>query len=250
MGEVQSDFSIHTVHIICIILCLPAGAALEISVPSTLQATVGSPALISCNYTVQKPVVNPKLFAAFWYFEGKLILSYDDEVRTTDPRYSLDIEKALNGRVDLSISNIALSDAGVYACSVVYSPVQKTKDITVYVTALPQVTITGKTVVLNEQSVLRCSVIGFYPVDIGIKWFRGREMLTDVTEDEPRRNSDGSYSVNSTTTITPTEEDREQIFSCSVQHASLKKPLQEDFQLLYRVYRGDDALNKRFNQLQ
>ncbi|KAG9461195.1 hypothetical protein GDO78_017723, partial [Eleutherodactylus coqui] len=109
----------------------------------------------------------------------------------------------------------------------------------------PQVTITNKTVVLNEESVLRCSVTGFYPMDIGIKWFRGREMLGDVTVDEPQRNLDGSYSVNSTATITPTEEDREQNFSCRVQHESLKKPLQEDFQLLYRVYRGDYALNKK-----
>ncbi|KAG9462581.1 hypothetical protein GDO78_013822 [Eleutherodactylus coqui] len=216
-------------------VCLPAGAALEISAPNKHQATVGSPALITCSYTVQKPPVNPKLFAAFWYLEGKQILSYNDEVITTDPRYSLDIEKALNGRVDLSISNIALSDAGVYACSVLYSPLRKTKDITLYVTALPQVTITDKSVVLNEESILRCSVTGFYPVDISIKWFRGREMLRDVTEDEPRRNPDGSYSVNSTATITPTEEDREQIFSCWVQHVSLKKPLQEDFQLLYRA---------------
>ncbi|KAG9463689.1 hypothetical protein GDO78_021276, partial [Eleutherodactylus coqui] len=226
----------------CIILCLPAGAALEISVPSTHKTTVGSPALIPCNYTVQKPPVNPKLFTAFWYLEGKQILSYDDDVRTTDPRYSLDIEKALNGRVDLSISNIALSDAGFYACSVLYSRVRKTKDITVYVTAPPQVTITRKTVVLNEESVLRCSITGFYPVDIGIKWFRGREMLRDVTEDKPRRNSDGSYSVDSTATITPTEEDREQNFSCRVQHESLKKPLQEDFQLLYRVYRDENVM--------
>ncbi|KAG9463201.1 hypothetical protein GDO78_022211, partial [Eleutherodactylus coqui] len=218
-------------------VCLPAGAALEISALRIHKTTVGSPALIPCSYTIQKPPVDPKLFAAFWYLEGKQILSYDNEVITTDPRYSLDIEKALNGRVDLSISNTALSNAGVYACSVRYNPVQKTKEITVYVTAPPQVTITRKTVVLNEESVLRCSVTGFYPMDIGIKWFRGREMLGDVTEDKPRRNSDGSYSVNSTVTITPTEEDREQNFSCRVQHESLKKPLQEDFQLLYRVYR-------------
>ncbi|XP_066433989.1 uncharacterized protein [Eleutherodactylus coqui] len=97
------------------------------------------------------------------------------------------------------------------------------------------VTITGTTVVLNEESILRCSVTGFYPVDISIKWFRGREMLRDVTVDEPRRNSDGRYSVDSTATITPTEEDREQNFSCRVQHESLKKPLQEEFRLITEV---------------
>ncbi|XP_073502102.1 uncharacterized protein [Phyllobates terribilis] len=218
----------------CVVLLLlhQTGAALEVSAPTTYVATMGSDNLIPCEYTVEKPPVDPKFFAAFWFFQGKEILTYDNEVRTTDSRYSLDTEKALQGLVDLSISDFSMSDAGVYTCSVIYSPDRKKKDITVDVKALPQVTITSKTV--NEKSVLRCFVTRFYPADIDIKWFRGSERLSDVTEDPPLRNPDRTYSVNSTVTITPTEEDRERIFSCRVQHESLKQPLQEDFQLGYK----------------
>ncbi|CAJ0926815.1 unnamed protein product [Ranitomeya imitator] len=217
------------------VLLLHTGAALELSAPTTYLATMGSDNVIPCEYTIEKPPVDPGFFAVFWFFQGKEILSFDDEVRTTDSRYSLDTGKALEGCVDLSISDMSVSDVGVYTCSVLYSPDRKNKDITVDVKAppqaLPQVAITSKT--LNEKSVLLCSVTGFYPADIEIKWFRGSERLSDVTEDPPLRNLDGTYSVNSTVTITPTEEDREQNVSCRVQHESLKQPLQEDFQLGY-----------------
>ncbi|CAJ0933180.1 unnamed protein product [Ranitomeya imitator] len=201
----------------------PKSAALELSAPTTYLATMGSDNVIPCEYTIEKPPVDPGFFAVFWFFQGKEILSFDDEVRTTDSRYSLDTEKALQGRVDLSISDMSVSDVGVYTCSVLYSPDRKNKDITVDVKAPPQVAITSKT--LNEKSVLLCSVTGFYPADIEIKWFRGSERLSDVTEDPPLRNLDGTYSVKSTVTIPPTEKDRESRTS--------HQPLQEDFQLGY-----------------
>ncbi|XP_044159933.1 uncharacterized protein LOC122945117 [Bufo gargarizans] len=225
-----------TSRVVLLLLLLHSGAALEIRGPSTHQATVGSAALIPCHYTVQKPPVDPKFFAAFWHFQGKEILSYDDEVRTTDARYSLNLEKALNGEVDLSISEIFLSDAGVYTCTVIYSPERGQKDITLHITvqtARPQIVITEYNVTIDKKSVLRCSVTGFHPMDIDIEWFRGTERMTDVTIDKPWRNSDGTYNVNSTVVIIPADEEKERIFSCRVRHESLPEPLQEDFQLTY-----------------
>ncbi|KAM4024168.1 uncharacterized protein ACNLHF_025117 isoform 1-T1 [Anomaloglossus baeobatrachus] len=221
----------------CVLLLLlhHTGAALEVSAPTRHVVTMGSVNVIPCEYTVEKPPVKPEFLAVFWLFQEKEILRFDNEVRTNDSRYSLDTKKAIQGRVDLSVSDISLSDAGVYTCKVLYSPEEKEMDITLVVKASPQVTITDKTVVLNAESILRCSAAGFYPVDIDIKWFRGSERLSNVTEDPPLRNQDGLYNVNSTVTITPTEEDREQIFSCRVQHESLLQPHQETFQLLYGV---------------
>ncbi|KAM3916858.1 uncharacterized protein RB166_016019 [Leptodactylus fuscus] len=223
-------------YVAFLLLC-HTGAALEIFGPRAFQATMGSTAQIPCSYTVEKPPVDPRFFAAFWYFHGKEILSYDDEIRTTNSRYSLNIEKALNGTVDLYISKISIWDAGAYTCSVLYSPVKKEKDIIVYIkveTASPRVVITDNAVGINEESVLRCSVTGFYPEDIDIKWFRGTERLYSVTLDGPWRNLNGTYNVDSAVTITPTEEDRERNFSCRVQHESLKDPLQKDFKLIYK----------------
>ncbi|XP_069590963.1 natural cytotoxicity triggering receptor 3 ligand 1-like isoform X2 [Ranitomeya imitator] len=217
--------------VVFVLLLHTAGAELERYPPITYLATLGSDSVIPCEYIIEKPPVDPRFFSAFWFYRGNKIASFENEVRTTDSRYSLDTEKALYGRVELSISNISVSDAGVYTCSVRYNPEWKMRDVTVDVQAPPQVAITNRTV--NEKSVLLCSVTGFYPAHIAIKWFRGSERLSDVTEDRLLRNLDGTYSVNSTLTITPTEKDREQNVSCRVQHESLKQPLQEDFQLEY-----------------
>ncbi|CAJ0948036.1 unnamed protein product [Ranitomeya imitator] len=104
----------------------------------------------------------------------------------------------------------------------------------VYLRAVSSVTITDKKVVLNAKSVLRCSATGFFPPDIDIKWIRdGKQLEDNISIGDPWRNPNRTYSVNSTVTITPTEEDREQNFSCRVHHKSLQEPLQEDFHLVY-----------------
>ncbi|CAJ0920285.1 unnamed protein product [Ranitomeya imitator] len=90
--------------------------------------------------------------------------------------------------------------------------------------------------VVNEESVLRCSVTGFYPVDIDIKWFKDGEELNNISTEDPQRNSDRTYSVKSAVTITPTEEDLERIFSCRVYHDFLHFPLQKDFRLVYEEH--------------
>ncbi|XP_073491237.1 RLA class I histocompatibility antigen, alpha chain 11/11-like [Aquarana catesbeiana] len=102
-----------------------------------------------------------------------------------------------------------------------------------FVTAPPRITITGKNINISNENVLSCAISGFYPVDIDIKWLRDGIILNNITLEKPQRDPDGTYSVRSSVTITPTEEDRERIFSCRVQHESLTAPLQEDFKLLY-----------------
>ncbi|XP_071975726.1 uncharacterized protein [Engystomops pustulosus] len=221
-----------TLLLLLLFLCHTC-AALEISAPSNHWASIGSAAGIPCKYTVEKPPVERRFLAVFWYFEGQEILSYDDELRRTDSRYSLNTEEVVTGIVDLSISSMSVSDAGVYTCEVLYSPEKVKKDITLHIhvfPAPPQVTVTGN--IMDVGSVLRCSVTGFYPLDIDVSWLRGTQILKDVTMDGPRRNSDGTYSLDSIVTVTRTE-DRERNFSCRVQHESLREPLQKDIRLTY-----------------
>uniref|UniRef100_A0A8C5PZW6 Ig-like domain-containing protein n=1 Tax=Leptobrachium leishanense TaxID=445787 RepID=A0A8C5PZW6_9ANUR len=110
----------------------PAGGTLEMYGPSTQQARMGSDALIPCTFTVDKPPVDPKYFAVFWYFKGNEILSYNDVVETKDPRFSLNTDSSLNGDASLSVSRVMMSDKGVYKCSIIYSPERKEKEVTLY----------------------------------------------------------------------------------------------------------------------
>ncbi|XP_075037400.1 uncharacterized protein LOC142098453 [Mixophyes fleayi] len=212
---------------------LQTGAALELNVPPTQKAMMGADVQIPCSFTVNKPPVDRTHLSIVWHFQGKEILSVGDKgVIKTDPRVSY-IDRATVGIADLSIFNITLSDGGMYTCSVLYSPERKEKEVRLDIQAPPHIQITSKTVLNNKESILRSSINGFYPEDIDIKWFKDGEILDRITVDTLLRHPDGTFSVNSSVIITPTEEDRERIFSCRVQHQSLNGPLQEDFQLVY-----------------
>ncbi|XP_063285632.1 tyrosine-protein phosphatase non-receptor type substrate 1-like [Pelobates fuscus] len=210
-------------------------AALELNVPSSHRAGMGSDTLIPCTFTVDKPPVDPRFFAVHWYHQGKEILSYDDIVTSNNPAFSVDTTKALNGDASLSISGVRVSDVGIYTCSILYSPERKEKEVSFLVYAPPEITITGRIAVINKESILSSSITGFYPVDIDIKWSKDGEILNNYTISVPQRNPDDTYSVNSTVTIIPTEEDKIRTFSCRVQHESLSGFLHKNFQLEYKM---------------
>ncbi|XP_073403347.1 uncharacterized protein [Dendrobates tinctorius] len=216
----------------CLVLCHSV-SSLELTGPPVHAARLGSDTRVPCPFTVDNPPVDPNHLTILWYFQDKEILSYDNSVRTTSPRYSLSTGLLGMGIANLTISNIQIPDGGMYKCSVVYRSGMKEKEVRLDIGAPPQVTVTDKMAVVKAESVLRCSITGFYPVDIDVKWFKDTERLSDVTMDHPQRNLDKTYSVNSTVTITPTEDDRERIFSCRVYHDFLHQPLQNDFRLVY-----------------
>ncbi|CAH2307809.1 tyrosine- phosphatase non-receptor type substrate 1-like [Pelobates cultripes] len=218
--------------------------ALEQNVPPTYRARMGFMTMIPCTFSVIGSPVDPRFLLIFWNFQGKEILSYDDTLTTTDDRISINTTRIIDGDVSLYISRVTGNDSGIYTCSVLRSPKIKEMVASLYVYAPPEITITGRIVVINKESVLRSSITGFYPMDIDIKWFRDGRILNNYTVSTPQRNPDGTYSINSTVTIIPTEEDIYQTFSCRVQHESLSGPLQKDFQLVYTV-QSSTATNAR-----
>ncbi|KAM4024205.1 natural cytotoxicity triggering receptor 3 ligand 1-like isoform 2-T12 [Anomaloglossus baeobatrachus] len=219
---------------LCLLLRCLSVLSLELTGPSVNVARLGSDARVPCTFKVDKPPVDPNHLTILWQFLDKEILSYKITVKTTSPRYSLSTEALTIGIANLTISNVQITNGGRYKCSVIYKSEEKKNEVWLDIRAPPQVAITRRTVIVNAESVLRCSATGFFPIDIEVKWFRGSERLSNVTLDQPQRNPDRTYSVNSTVTITPTEEDRERIFSCRVQHMYLQEPLQVDFQLVYQ----------------
>ncbi|XP_068099855.1 uncharacterized protein [Hyperolius riggenbachi] len=221
--------------LLLLLLLCHTGTALEMVAPSEHIARLGSQAYIPCSFTEDTFPVDSKYFAVFWYFERNYILSYDETaaLTATNHKYSLNKEEALNGNASLIISNLSVSDGGVYTCAVTHSPLRVEKEIRVDVQGIPKIAVTNKVIIINEESVLRSSISGFYPEDIDIEWLRDGEILDNVIVEKPQRLLDGTYSVTSSVTVTPTEEDRGRTFSCRVQHESLTQPLQEDFTLVY-----------------
>ncbi|MEE6527146.1 hypothetical protein FKM82_028273, partial [Ascaphus truei] len=99
--------------------------------------------------------------------------------------------------------------------------------------AQPTITLLEKSATNEEKDQLLCSVTGFYPMDITVTLLRNKQVLNGSSLSNHQRNIDGTYRVNSTVTILPTEKLKGQTLSCQVQHTSLPAPLQKDTQLVY-----------------
>nr|AAH85212.1 LOC495513 protein [Xenopus laevis] len=203
--------------------------------PPTHRAEMGSNIIIPCTFRVDEPPVDLKFLAIIWHFQDKEVLNYTNTslVSTQNPRLSLNKDTTEDGVASLIISNVTISDGGLYRCRVLYSPKHMYKEVRLDIQAPPQITITNKVIIKDKESVLSASITRFYPVDIDIKWLRDGKILAGVILLTPQRNVDGTYQVNNYMTIVPTEENRKQNFSIWVQHESLSSPLQEDFQLIY-----------------
>ncbi|KAM4698671.1 signal-regulatory protein beta-1-like [Rhinophrynus dorsalis] len=209
------------------------GAVLVLTGPSSHVAPLGSDVVLTCAFHPVRPPVNRLFLAITWYFQGKEILTYNDDLNVYRPGLSLDLSGTNIGDASLLLSKVKISDEGVYKCLVVYSPDREEKVITLSIQACPVVTVTRTSVSQDEENILHCSVTGFYPSSITISWFRGKSVLNRSLTYKHKRNSDGTYNLNSTVVIIPTEEHRNQAFSCRVQHASLPEPLQKEFYLVY-----------------
>ncbi|CAH2307924.1 tyrosine- phosphatase non-receptor type substrate 1-like [Pelobates cultripes] len=112
-----------------LVLLHQTGGVLEVNVPSSHQARMGSETLIPCMFTVDKPRVNPKFLVVSWYFQKKQILKLEDEVTLSDGRFYINTSRAINGDVSLYISIVTIFDIGAYTCSVLYSPDMMEKQV-------------------------------------------------------------------------------------------------------------------------
>ncbi|XP_041650208.1 rano class II histocompatibility antigen, A beta chain-like [Cheilinus undulatus] len=79
----------------------------------------------------------------------------------------------------------------------------------------------------GEQSMLECSVMGFFPQEVRVSWLRdGEEITTDVTSTDIMPNGDWSYQLHSYLEFIPKRGER---VTCRVDHSSLQQSLDVDW---------------------
>ncbi|NXI48482.1 HB2L protein, partial [Galbula dea] len=72
---------------------------------------------------------------------------------------------------------------------------------------------------------LLCSVNGFYPSEVEVKWFRnGQEEVEHVVSTEVLQNGDWTYQV---LVMLETSPQRGDTYTCQVEHLSLQHPLRQ-----------------------
>ncbi|XP_075422596.1 uncharacterized protein LOC142463566 isoform X3 [Ascaphus truei] len=216
-------------------LFLPVDAMLEVNAPSPHSALLGSDVTLPCTFGVGNEPVNPQFLAVLWFFGGKEILRSDNKGKSLRSGVVFNEQETRTGIASLRLPNVNISDGGIYQCKVIYSPEIRTKDVRLAVYAQPTITLLEKSATNEEKDQLLCSVTGFYPMDITVTLLRNKQVLNGSSLSNHQMNIDGTYRVNSTVTILPTEKLKGQTLSCQVQHTSLPVPLQKDTQLVYEA---------------
>ncbi|XP_059137789.1 H-2 class II histocompatibility antigen, I-E beta chain-like [Peromyscus eremicus] len=92
----------------------------------------------------------------------------------------------------------------------------------------PQVTVyPTKTRPLDHHNLLVCSVSGFYPGHIEVRWFRnGQEEKTGVVSTGLIRNGDWTFQ---TLVMLETVPQSGEVYTCQVEHPSLSRPATEEW---------------------
>ncbi|XP_075175661.1 uncharacterized protein LOC142246484 [Anomaloglossus baeobatrachus] len=206
-------------------------SGLEVFAPSPQRVLNGSSVVLPCSFSINKLPLDPKYLAILWSFKGRQILVYDNKGIKKDPKATFDGEATKDGNASLTLDKVTLSDDGTYSCLVVYSPDQIQKDIVLEVQVRPMVIPHNKPVRKESENTLLCEASGFFPPDIEISWTLDGKIQNNSFLGEPVENKDGTYNVTSSVTFTPTPEAK--TLSCTVHHASLHQPLQEDLLLVY-----------------
>ncbi|XP_036624537.1 HLA class II histocompatibility antigen, DRB1 beta chain-like [Trichosurus vulpecula] len=81
----------------------------------------------------------------------------------------------------------------------------------------------SKTAPLGHHNLLVCSVTGFYPGDIEVRWFvNGQEETAGVVSTGLISNGDWTYQILVMLEMTPKRGD---VYTCQVEHSSLQRPV-------------------------
>uniref|UniRef100_A0A6I8SEZ8 Tapasin-related protein n=1 Tax=Xenopus tropicalis TaxID=8364 RepID=A0A6I8SEZ8_XENTR len=193
---------------------LPAGSALKVSDPPSHKALLGSTTSLPCTFSLGKSPIDHSVLSIIWTFRDKEILS------TT--QFALPVPIMMSSTMGL---------IGAILCRSFFSLYQSLFLLFYNFTAVPVVTIS------RSRANLRCSVSGFYPMDIGVTWLRDGEPIPHSSNIDIRTwsNADGTYTLSNSLSVAPGGGQREGTYSCQVEHKSLPEPLLKDLQLVYRA---------------
>ncbi|XP_053550153.1 uncharacterized protein LOC128641642 [Bombina bombina] len=204
------------------------GVVLDVNVPPSLSAELGSDVTLPCTSTVKDSALNVNYLAFVWQFKGQDILTWNNKKKSSNARVVFNDQEARKGNATLVLQNVSTSDEGSYTCTAIYSPETQTRQIQLTVYELPIISNIKR---LDDQ--LLCSVTGFYPKDIFVALLMDGKVLNSSVL-VSNQNIDGTYSINISAPYTEMEKSKS--FSCKVQHKYLPSPLEKHVQL---VVEGD-----------
>ncbi|XP_040212171.1 uncharacterized protein LOC120943116 [Rana temporaria] len=222
-------------RLIFLLLLHRSCSALDVLAPRTHSALIGSTTLVPCSFTVGSPPINPQFLAILWQYGEKELVRYDNKEKSSSPRMSIDEKEAKQGNASLTIHNVTIADQGTYKCLIIYSPMKGMKEIQVDIQATPEVTLMKKALSRSGKNRLLCLITNFYPKDISVTWLRNGQTLEGSELGTFQTDADGTYRVNSSLIISPTQSQDHPIITCQVDHVAIPEPIQDTLTVQYGV---------------
>ncbi|XP_054430680.1 tapasin-related protein isoform X1 [Pteronotus mesoamericanus] len=131
------------------------------------------------------------------------------------------------GAASLNLPSLTLEDEGAYICQITTSLHQAQQIIHLHVQASPKVQLSLAHEALTPT--LICNIVGYYPLDISVKWTReelgGAPVpVSDASFSSLRQGPGGTYSISSSLKAEPGSAGA--TYTCQVTHISLDKPIE------------------------
>ncbi|XP_053562263.1 tapasin-related protein isoform X2 [Bombina bombina] len=209
-----------------------------------VQTRLNANVLLDCKFSVDhKAVVNIQ-----WSLRRKggqkfTILSYNGSTKLIKYHLkgiSMNVEGIPNGSASLLLTSMTVDNEGVYFCSVSVSSLYADQEIHVQVVESPTVTINADSLLLSEglEHKLVCDASYYYPLDVSIEWLREQPnqkllptVLKNVLLKSHKLHSNGTYSLSSFFMLTAALQDDGAVYTCRVEHASLKHPIRRSVKI-------------------
>ncbi|KAM4700094.1 tapasin-related protein-like isoform 2-T2 [Discoglossus pictus] len=215
-----------------------------------VQTKLNGNVLLDCGFSVDHPAD----VTIIWTLKRKGvlkhdILSYDGARNIIDYKIKgivMKKEEIPKGNASLLLTNVNMDTEGLYSCSVSASSFYADQDIHVHIIESPTVTLNADSLLLEEgqEQKLLCDASNYYPLDVTIEWVReqsSQQLIPTVVKhvllSSHKYNSNGTYSLAGFFMLTATLQDNGAMFTCRVDHTSLKQPIRRRLRITVKLSR-------------
>ncbi|XP_069775710.1 tapasin-like [Narcine bancroftii] len=201
---------------------------------SVVRARLGQDVVLDCGFTLDRTTG----FGVEWRYQfqgsGHLVYAYhgpQDRVYAAQEGTELFLDRLHSrGNASLLMRRVDVRSKGTYICTLYISNFQIQQAITLEILEPPKLVLKPDPLYLSpsEAQNILCEVANYYPLDVTVTWTRripgnsSAELLPNSWQSGHQQNSDGTFNLTSGITVTPTMADHGTVYTCHVDHVSLK----------------------------